>query len=480
MKSQIDADILRIEPAEEGLDYAANNYALGSALISAIKNNPNSAASYPAIKPTSVNFDDYKTIIVATPLWWSQMAAPLQSFLFSNGSKMAGKTIGLVVSSASSGISGVEADAKRLIPNGKFLNKSLWIRSSQTSDCHSMIADWLKEIGYKGGNSSNGDDDNESSAVVPGNSKILIAYFSRWGNTNYPADVDASTGASVQIRNGVRQGTNQIVAEYIRSAIGGDLHLIETTNPYPVDFDDVRDLNHTEQANGTLPSLKSRIENMAQYETVFIGYPVWATDVPQAIRSFLAQYDFTGKKVVPFCTHDGYGAGHSYRSVADAATGATVLDGIAISAANVLTSEQQITQWLEHIGIEPDVNNSADITVTAGGKTFTGMWLDTPLAKEVREMFPLKVSLGKYGNREYYGALPQRPSNTEDGQLTFVNGDITYCPANNTIAIFYAKADDPDMGHLGMRVIPIGRITSSLTPFDELGTRLEFTFADAK
>ena len=127
-----------------------------------------------------------------------------------------------------------------------------------------------------GGDDNDGD---EPGPVNPGNGKILIAYFSRWGNTNYPADVDASTGASIIINNGNRRGTTQVVADYIQAAVGGDIHLIETSDPYPVDFDDVRDLNHSEQANGTRPALKSRIENMAQYETVFIGYPVWATTV---------------------------------------------------------------------------------------------------------------------------------------------------------------------------------------------------------
>jgi len=85
---------------------------------------------------------------VAAPLWWSNMAAPLQTFLFNHGAEMTGKRIGLIVSSASSGISNVESDAKRLIPNGNFLTPSLWIRSSQTSNCHSMITEWLKNIGY--------------------------------------------------------------------------------------------------------------------------------------------------------------------------------------------------------------------------------------------------------------------------------------------------------------------------------------------
>ena len=146
--SQIEADVMRVEPAEKGLDYAANNYAIGSALISAIRNNPNNPDSYPAIDPVNVNFDEYDTIIIGAPLWWSNMAAPMQTFLFQHGVEMTGKNIGLIVSSASSGISGVEGDAKRLIPDGKFLTPSLWIRSSQTSNAATLISDWLKTIGY--------------------------------------------------------------------------------------------------------------------------------------------------------------------------------------------------------------------------------------------------------------------------------------------------------------------------------------------
>ena len=146
LQTQIEADVVRVEPAEEGLDYAANNYAIGSALIQAIRNNPNDAASYPEIKPVEVIIADYDRIIVGAPLWWSNMAAPLQTFLFQYGSQMEGKSIGLIVSSSSSGINGVESDARRLIPGGDFLEPNLWIRSGQTSNCHSMIADWLSQI----------------------------------------------------------------------------------------------------------------------------------------------------------------------------------------------------------------------------------------------------------------------------------------------------------------------------------------------
>lgn len=149
LTKQIEADVIRVEPAEKGLDYAANNYAIGSAQISAIRNNPDDASSYPAIDPVDVNLDEYDCVIIGAPLWWSNMAAPLQTFLFHHGKDMAGKKIGLIVSSASSGISGVEADAKRLIPDGDFLSPSLWIRSSQTSNAAALVSGWLKNIGYE-------------------------------------------------------------------------------------------------------------------------------------------------------------------------------------------------------------------------------------------------------------------------------------------------------------------------------------------
>ena len=148
LKKQIDCDVLRIEPQEKGLKYEANTYAIGSEQLNKINAAPNDLNSYPAIDPITVNLSDYDCFIIATPLWWSQMATPMQSFLFQHGSEMAGKPVGLIVSSASSGISGVEKDCKRLVPNGNYFSSSLWIRYSQVSNAASLIAAWLQEIQY--------------------------------------------------------------------------------------------------------------------------------------------------------------------------------------------------------------------------------------------------------------------------------------------------------------------------------------------
>ena len=125
LTSQIEADVLEIQPAKKGLKYEANGYALGMQLLNAIKDAPNDASSYPAIDPVTTSLSDYGTIIIVTPLWWSQMAAPMQTYLFNYGGQMVGKNIGLIVSSASSSISGVVADCKRLVPDGKYFSENL-------------------------------------------------------------------------------------------------------------------------------------------------------------------------------------------------------------------------------------------------------------------------------------------------------------------------------------------------------------------
>lgn len=144
LQKQTGADILRVEPADENVDY--NDYSIGLPMMNLIKAHPNDPASYPAIKTAADDLNDYDNVVIVAPLWWNNMAAPLQTFLFKYGAKMEGKRIGLIVSSGESSIEGVEADVKRLIPNGKHLNPSLWILRSRTEQCPALIEEWLKTI----------------------------------------------------------------------------------------------------------------------------------------------------------------------------------------------------------------------------------------------------------------------------------------------------------------------------------------------
>ena len=315
-------------------------------------------------------------------------------------------------------------------------------------------------------------------------SRILIVYFSRYGNTEYPDDVDATTSASIIADETGRYGTTEYVAEMIRQTVGGDIYRIETETPYTEDFDELRDVNHEEMNQNFLPELKESSLDLLAYDTVFIGYPVWATRVPQAVLSFLEEYDLSGKTVVPFCTHDGYGAGGSYRQIAEASHAEVSLEGLAIEAKDVPAAQDTVKDWMESIGISGSADSAGQeaygetaIKITIGDVTLDGVLYDTALAEEIKGYFPLTISMTGYGGREYYGGVDFYPENLEGGQKNFEDGDITYCEAHHNMAIFYAQTDHPD---LSVDVIPIGRVTSDLSVFDSLGSREEITFSLAQ
>lgn len=221
-----------------------------------------------------------------------------------------------------------------------------------------------------------------------------------------------------------------------------------------------------------LPELKDSGLDMNQYDVVFVGYPVWASTIPRAIHSFLNKYDLSGKTVIPFCTHNGYGSGNSYGTIAGLCPDATNLSGLAVAAADVKNAGSSVENWLN--GLQLSFQNDRNITVKTGDIVLDGILYDTELADEISAKFPLTASLGGYGGREYYGSLPWVPQTKAAGKYSFEDGEITYCAQNNTIAIFYAQTDRPN---LTMEVVPIGKVTSDLSVFDALPYRAEFTFS---
>lgn len=322
----------------------------------------------------------------------------------------------------------------------------------------------------------------EANGVLKEQSKngVLIVYFSRFGNTEYPDNIDASTSASIVIDNNTF-GTTEYLAGIIQERTGGDLHLIRTQKPYPADFDELREQNHSEMDEEYLPPLMESNLDMSQYDMVFIGYPVWAADVPQAVLSFLNEYDLSEKTVIPFCTHDGYGAGNSYSTIREVSHAAESPKGLAIEAKDVRDAADTVTAWLENVNITKQENRTEDgetaITITIGEIVLDGVIYDTALAQEIKDKLPLTISMVSYGGREYYGGVDFYPENLEGGQRTFENGNITYCEAHHNMAIFYAQTDNPN---LSVDVIPIGKVTSDLSVFNHLDSQEEISFSLAE
>lgn len=158
-------------------------------------------------------------------------------------------------------------------------------------------------------------------------SQILIAYFSRVGNTDFPDDVDTNSSASLLVKDGVLVGNTQDIANLIQQNIGGDMFLIERLEKYPADYDKTVEKGKSENDEKARPALASHVENLDNYNVIFLGFPNWWYDMPMAVYSFLDEYDLSGKTIVPFCTSGGSGFSRSIDTIRELEPGATVLDG---------------------------------------------------------------------------------------------------------------------------------------------------------
>jgi flavodoxin len=156
--------------------------------------------------------------------------------------------------------------------------------------------------------------------------KILVAYFSHSGNTRE-------------------------IANQIHKSAGGDIFEIQAVKPYPDDYDAVVKQAKQELNSGYKPALKTKVENIKPYDLVFIGYPNWCSTVPAPVRTFLSEYDFSGKTIVPFCTHEGSGLGRSATDISKLCSESTLLDGVAIRGSDVKIAQSKVVEWLRKIAI---------------------------------------------------------------------------------------------------------------------------------
>ncbi|MBO1307159.1 hypothetical protein JZO70_13360 [Enterococcus sp. 669A] len=185
---------------------------------------------------------------------------------------------------------------------------------------------------------------NAANTTTQTDSNVLVAYFSMAENVPTPV-TDADTSASTLISDGEVYGATAYVASTIQTAANADIHSILVEEPYPDDYDATTDQNREEQADGFLPPLQASDLDVSSYDTVFIGYPVWATGTPQAIFSFIEENDLSDKRVIPFCTHAGYGSGSSYSEIGEA-VGQSNLSGLDLEAEEIPESEEAIQEWV--------------------------------------------------------------------------------------------------------------------------------------
>ena len=177
------------------------------------------------------------------------------------------------------------------------------------------------------------------------NENILIAYFSVPENGDTDG-IDANSGASIVVKNKDVLGNMQYMAMTIQEAIGGELFRIETKEKYPLEHETLVNQAKEEQNEEVRPELATHIENVEQYDIIFLGYPNWWGDMPQPLYTFLEEYDFSGKTIIPFNSHGGSGFSNTIEEIKKLQSNATVRDdGLSISRNDVADSEQEITDW---------------------------------------------------------------------------------------------------------------------------------------
>lgn len=184
-----------------------------------------------------------------------------------------------------------------------------------------------------------------------GDGHILIAYFAYGENAPLADGVDASTSASIQYRDGELTGNTGLVAGMIADATGGDLFSILTVEQYPDNYDDTIDVGQEEKRANARPELSSHIEVLDRYDTIFLGFPNWWGDMPMAVYSFLDEYDFSGKTIVPFVTSGGSGFSNTIRAIESAEPDATVLEGLSLRDSRSTQAEDDIAEWLSRLGL---------------------------------------------------------------------------------------------------------------------------------
>ncbi len=158
------------------------------------------------------------------------------------------------------------------------------------------------------------------------NKKILVTYFSHSGNTRE-------------------------IANQIHKNIESNIFEIQSVDPYSSEYNEVVEQAKQELQSGYLPELKTEVEGIDSYEIVFIGYPNWWGTIPRPVAAFLSKYNFSGKTIVPFCTHEGSRLGRSLADITKLCSQSTILEGLAVRGRDVKNAQNEVSRWLRKIGV---------------------------------------------------------------------------------------------------------------------------------
>lgn len=292
-----------------------------------------SLRTVPLTIATVTNWDSYDTVFIGYPIWWGIAAWPVDGFVKAND--FTGKTVIPFCTSASSGLGQSGRLLAELAGTGDWQEGRRFSGSASADD----IREWVSSLNLPAPAAQT------ASAPAAQDSRSLVVYFSM-PETDSADNMTREEDNSVVVINGQVLGNTQYMASVIQETVGADLFRIEPKTPYPTEHSTLVDLASEEQDANARPEIAAQIADFDQYDTVYIGYPIWWGDMPMILYTFFDTYNFTGKTIIPFSTHGGSSFAGTPAKIAQLEPGATLLDGLTISRDNIQDARQEIIDWV--------------------------------------------------------------------------------------------------------------------------------------
>ena len=315
----------------------------------------------------------------------------------------------------------------------------------------------------------------ENSSETGENGGVLIAYFSWAENAVLEGEVDAMTSPSVSDPGNVQQ-----LAGWIQEETGGELFSIRVTDPYPSDWDACLERANEERGQDARPALvEPQVENLDQYDTVFLGYPNWWYGVPMALLTFLDENDLTGKDVYLFCSHGTGGLARSVEIITEAAPEANISDNIFdCYEEDAPASQGDIQAWVAELGFsQPQGTTSSEtegsnvetnqISVTCGDLQVVYALNDSPAAQSLLSQLPLTVEVEDFSTNEKVFYPPQELDTTDTPLAEGGAGTLAYYAPWGDVVLFYdsfsANGSLYELGEAVSGAENIGQMSGTIT-----------------
>ena len=328
------ADIFEIEPSDpytsEDLDWTDENSRVNA------EHEDESLRNVALVSDSVENWDSYDTVFIGYPIWWGIAAWPVSSFVAEND--FTGKTVIPFCTSSSSGLGDSGNLLAELAGSGDWLEGQRF-RSSVDAE---EVMEWLNTLDL---NLSENDVNENQEA------HSLVVYFSM-PETDNAENMTEEEDNSVVVIDGEVLGNTQYMANVIAEHTRSDIFRIEPMTPYPTDHETLVDIASEEQDENARPAIQESIENLDDYDVIYVGYPIWWSDMPMILYTFFDEYDLSGKTIVPFSTHGGSGFAGTIDIIEELEPDATVIEnGLTISRDDIENAESDIITWVENINL---------------------------------------------------------------------------------------------------------------------------------